>query len=229
MSDNQYQVKIGAESALASLVEHARRLQLSSVTSIPAHMGRLQQAAARGVGVETNDAAASSKKSKASSGSNSNQRNTLTTFRKARKQETEPTPPPPSPRDQCLITELRDEYMEVDELLDKMLVDATRLNQEVLYCSQHQRDLALVQEIELETTTRSFDSIFEAICAECSSSEMQEMMQRCYSVLERSNQRAHKQADLGPLSQLPNELLDMGSWSESTNSEPDSSTDKENH
>lgn len=209
MSDSQRQVKMVAEQALASLVERAKRLQLTSVCVSMQHhddengseeLGqrqRLEQKEHMRVGeqpveAEPNVVVVNLKKSKHSPPGAGIQRAIAATGRKPRKFDLEPSPPPPSPRELCLIAELRDEYNQTDQLIEQMLTDATSLGHEMINCSQIQRDLSLVQEIELETTKRSLDTLFGALTAELERNDLTELMQRCDSALERSKERLVK-------------------------------------
>ncbi|XP_060662727.1 uncharacterized protein LOC132795836 [Drosophila nasuta] len=196
MSDTQRQVKFVAEQAMANLVEHAKRLQLSSVSTIPSTD---ENNFRKSLSLSNSTPPATGKKSKINvnasgigvgvGASGGAQRMAHPTARKPRKIEAEPTPPPPSPRDQCMMAELRDEYDQTDLLIEKMLSDATSLNEDMIICSQHQRDLNLVQEIELETNRRSVDTLFEALSAECERPDLRDVMRRCCSALERSKER----------------------------------------
>ncbi|KAM8721187.1 hypothetical protein ACLKA7_007113 [Drosophila subpalustris] len=194
MSDTQRQVQMVAEQALANLVERAKRLQLSSVANIDPSANRLTVQTLS----ECNITVGNPKKNPKLTNLNANtigpgtQRGAANaTARKPRKLDLEPSPPPPSPRELCMIAELRDEYLQTDQLIDKMLTDATILNRDMIYCSQHQRDLTLVQEIELETTHRSLDTLFEALSAECERQDLKDILHRCCSALERSKERAY--------------------------------------
>ncbi|KAH8261745.1 hypothetical protein KR044_009679 [Drosophila immigrans] len=191
MSDTQRQVKMVAEQAMANLVERAKRLQLSSVSTIQVNDERLF---GKSSAFDNSPTAATMKKSKVSVAAAVGvgvgaQRATFGTSRKPRKIEAEPTPPPPSPREQCMIAELRDEYNQTDQLIEKMLCDAATLNEDMLNCSQHQRDFNLLQEIELETTKRSVDTLFEALSAECERPDLKDVLRRCCNALERSKER----------------------------------------
>ncbi|XP_023178677.1 uncharacterized protein LOC111604735 [Drosophila hydei] len=197
MSDSQRQVKMVAEQALASLVERAKRLQLNSVSSLQLNIDDEEQRAhLKEIGAELSVPAAiggNVKKSTKNSPTGAvagTQRALAATVRKQRKIDAEPSPPPPpSPRELGVIAELRDEYNQTDQLLDQMLTDATNLNRDMICCSQHQRDLSLVQQIELETTTRSLDSLFGALSADLGRNDLRDAMQRCDTALERTKQR----------------------------------------
>ncbi|XP_064555075.1 uncharacterized protein LOC135440041 [Drosophila montana] len=212
MSDSQRQVKMVAEQALASLLERAKRLQLTSVCAMQHHGndddddGDQEQGQGQGqekekenlrmgeqpAGVEPNVVVVNLKKSKHSPPGAGIQRAIAASGRKPRKLDLEPSPPPPSPRELCLIAELRDEYNQTDQLIDQMLTDATNLGHEMNNCTQIQRDLSLVQEIELETTKRSLDTLFGALTADLERNDLKELMLRCDSALERTKERRIK-------------------------------------
>ncbi|XP_034484387.1 uncharacterized protein LOC117789461 [Drosophila innubila] len=189
MSDTQGQVKMVAEQALANLVERAKRLQLSSVSTIDPSATRITIQTLSDCNITVNNSKTKTKVINAAGPGT--QRAMAATARKPRKMDLEPSPPPPSPREPCMIAELRDEYHQTDQLIDKMLTDATVLSRDMIYCSQHQRDLTLVQEIEIETAHRSLDTLFEALSAECERQDLKEIMRRCCCALERSKERVY--------------------------------------
>ncbi|EDW06773.1 uncharacterized protein LOC6583791 [Drosophila mojavensis] len=196
MSDSKRQVKTVAEQALASLVERAKRLQLTSVSSVQLNSyGAEQRPHPKEDETEPSASAAVGGQAKRSAkgnqpGPGSTTQRSLATARKQRKLDAEPSPPPPpSPRELGVIAELRDEYYQTDQLLDQMLADANSLNRDMICCSQHQRDLSLVQQIEMETTTRSLDSLFGALNEDLGRNDLREAMERCDTALKRSKQR----------------------------------------
>ncbi|TDG42710.1 hypothetical protein AWZ03_010876 [Drosophila navojoa] len=196
MSDSKRQVKMVAERALASLVERAKRLQLTSVSSVQLNRfageqrpqpkeSETEPSASAAVGGQARKSAKGSQ-----SGHGSATQRSLATARKQRKMDAEPSPPPPpSPRELGVIAELRDDFYQTDQLLDQMLADAHRLHRDMICCTQHQRDLALVQQIEMETTTRSLDSLFGALNEDLGRNDLREVMERCNTALKRSKQR----------------------------------------
>lgn len=199
MSDTQHNVKLATEQSLASLVERARRLQLNSVATfmdifedddddnvlyegkertLPELIDNIkkQKSFNSGPGNSVNDS---------NSGLLSAPRAAAGTARKVRRAEVEPVPPPPSPREYFTVGDLMDEYNSTDKLIDQMLMDANLLNQEIYNCSLHLRDVSLVQEIELETTSRSIDKLFGALSAECDRGDLKDTLKRCDDTLER--------------------------------------------
>lgn len=199
MSDIQRNVKMATEQSLANLVERARRLQLSSVATI---MDIFEDDEDDGIMYDGEDSSLpelidTTKKHKnnnaiqgttmneSNSGSFSGPRSAVGTARKIRRVEAEPVPPPPSPREYYTIGDLMDDYNSTDKLIDQMLLDANLLNQEIYNCSLHLRDVSLVQEIELETTSRSIDKLFGALSAECDRNDLKDTLKRCDLTLER--------------------------------------------
>lgn len=219
MSDTLRNVIVDKEQSLASLVEHARRLQLNSVATFE-YVDEDEEDDER----FTTEVPPIIKKQWSNNfgspnGSLSGQRSIMGTARKARRAEVEPVPPPPSPREFFTIADLMDEYNSTDRMVDQMLVDAHMLNQEIVNCSLHQRDICLVQQIELETNSRSIDKIFGVLSAECDRSDLKETIKRCCSALERSKETEN--SDYSTLipdnlitSQIKTSLLNFNSLNE---------------
>lgn len=203
MSDTQRNVKLATEQSLANLVERARRLQLNSVATFMDIFedddddGELYEGETRTV-PELIDNIQKQKSYNATQGNSINDcnsgllngpRSAVGTARKVRRADAEPVPPPPSPREYFTVGDLMDEYNSTDKLIDQMLMDANLLNQEIYNCSLHLRDVSLVQEIELETTSRSIDKLFSALSAECDRPDLKDTLKRCDRTLERSKER----------------------------------------
>lgn len=182
---------VDRETSLANLVEHARRLQLNSVATVENAMENIEKEKEVTRICTKLPPLIDPKKYKFITfgpiGSfGGGQRSAASSARKLRRTEKEPVPPPPSPREYCTINDLMDEYNATDKLVDQMLLDAHNLNEDITNYSMHQRDVSLVQEIELETNTRTFDKILGALSADCDRSELKETIERCCLALERS-------------------------------------------
>lgn len=237
MSDTQRNVKVAREQSLANLVEHARRLQLNSVATFENAMDDDVEEEERFTTkvpplIEPNKKQRSNTFGSPNGSFSGGQRSVVGTARKVRRTEKEPVPPPPSPREYFTINDLMDEFNATDKLVDQMLVDANILNEDIANCSLHQRDVSLVQQIELETNTRSFDKIFGALSAECDRSELKETIERCGSALERSKEPTDDYVDYSKLipdtlfkSQIKTSLLNFNSLDEEDMAEVADGTD----
>lgn len=199
MSDTQRNVKLATEQSLANLVQRARRLQLNSVATVidffddddddnvlyEGESRTLPELIDNIKKQKSNNGTQGNSMNDSNSGSFSGPRSAVGTARKIRRAEAEPVPPPPSPREYFTVSDLMDEYNSTDKLIDQMLMDANLLNQEIYNCSLHLRDVSLVQEIELETTSRSIDKLFGALSAECDRPDLKDTLKRCDITLER--------------------------------------------
>ncbi|EDW00212.1 GH12741 [Drosophila grimshawi] len=186
MSHRQEQMKMFTEDAVVKLVECAKRLQLSSVLTKEAKAERLPKESGQYSVLTMNEQKRNPEHIRRQLG---------TANRKLRRPDGDVVPsptPPPSPRERDNLSELRDDYMETAQLIDQIKLEAKMINADMLYCAQHHRDITLVQEIELETVTRSLnslDSLAGNLGAQLEGNEFNDIMQRCNNALKRFNDR----------------------------------------
>lgn len=161
--------------ALADLVKHGRRLQMSSVANAAEILDKSLKAA------KEEPSFSQTKAAKPKPGG------TLTRlWRRLRKsedgqrtprgiQDQAPPAPPPSPRYPLAVElavaleqtkQLMDEYRKTDELADQLIEEATETNRELVLQSQLQRHSGLVQDMEVEYSEDYMYIQLEALRAE---------------------------------------------------------------
>ncbi|XP_030381964.1 uncharacterized protein LOC115629608 [Scaptodrosophila lebanonensis] len=174
------------EQALSNVVEHAKRLNLSSVDRFM--MSSKICESAKNIGKMPNDTMSALLPKKPSFPAIRRRRCPCSMKQTVKTPRAEPQtsavpaapqppppPPPPSPRcapaqELCIAMDLADnlikEYKQTEQLTNQLLQDALSINHDLLSYWEYQRDIELVREIELESNARSVEAIIDGLSKE---------------------------------------------------------------